>query len=163
MAKTALARRGQPDGTDPGSPRPPGKTVETSRIIFCVACQRDILAELVTGATVYPSRQDLADLPFWQCPVCQNHVGCHKGRKAPLGCIPDLPMRRARQHIHAILDPIHERGFLGRSEIYEALTLTLGRTYHTADLRTLDEARTIWHAIMALRRRVGMPPPPKRV
>ena len=44
--------------------------------VDCDYCQKP--AELVTGATIYPHRNDLAHLRFWRCVPCEAYVGCHK-------------------------------------------------------------------------------------
>jgi len=69
-----------------------------------------------------------------------------------MGVIPDAEMRKARGHIHSILDPIWKSKRLERRHIYAQLTKILGRQYHTGDLRTLDEARMIYRAVRALAR-----------
>ena len=125
--------------------------------IFCCACAAEVRARLTSGTEVYPHRPDLADLPFWRCDACKNFVGCHhktKNRTQPLGVIADPAMKAARRHIHALLDPIWQNGGLSRKHIYARLTDTLGRQYHTADLRTLDEARDVYKAVKVIAREV---------
>jgi hypothetical protein len=124
-----------------------------TRSIYCCACATDVMARLTNGAEIYPHRQDLAALPFWRCDACRNYVGCHHKTRTPtepIGCIPDQPMRKARGHIHAILDPIWKGKRLSRNHIYARLTEKLGRQYHTGELRTLEEARMIYRAVQAI-------------
>lgn len=123
--------------------------------IYCCGCAADVQARLTDGAEIYPRRPDLATLPFWRCDTCHNYVGCHhktKNRTRPLGAIPTADLKNARRHIHVILDPIWQSGRLSRRHIYARLTQTLGREYHTGDLRTLDEARTIYRAVQDIAR-----------
>ena len=124
----------------------------TRRKIFCSGCGTDVEARLTTGAEVYPRRKDLAKLPFWRCDACRNWVGCHhksKKRTAPLGCIPTPEIKAARQHIHRILDPIWQSGDMDRSAVYRAIERRLGmdRPYHTADIRTIEDARRVYVAV----------------
>lgn len=123
--------------------------------LWCCGCQADVHPRLTDGREVYPHRRDLADLPFWRCDACGNHVGCHhktKNRTQPLGCIPDAAMKKARSHIHNILDPLWKRRLIDRRHLYARLTEVLGRQYHTGELRTLDEARTIYRAVQGIAR-----------
>lgn len=125
----------------------------TTRAIFCCGCAKDVPARLTDGGEIYPHRPDLRDLPFWKCDGCGNHVGCHhktKERTEPLGCIPDAEMKNARKHIHARLDPIWKNRVLSRQHLYARLTEVLGRQYHTAELRTIEEARTVYAAIITI-------------
>lgn len=66
-------------------------------------------------------------------------------------------MKDARKHIHARLDPIWKEKRMDRKHLYARLTTVLGRQYHTADLRTLDEAREIYRAIAEIQREINAP------
>ena len=101
---------------------------------------------MVGGDAVYPRRKDLYYKNFWQCPECKGFVGTHKRglSKKPLGCIPDAQMKKARMHIHKILDPIWKSGRTDRSELYEELSEFIGEEYHTAELRSVELARDVY-------------------
>ncbi|KGM50636.1 zinc-finger-containing protein [Pseudooceanicola atlanticus] len=124
----------------------------TTKAIHCCGCGLEVAARLTNGAEVYPHRSDLAKLPFWRCDACGNWVGCHhktKNRTNPLGCIPTPELKAARQHIHRVLDPIWQSGDMERGEVYRAIESRLGMTtrYHTAQIRTVDEARQVYTAV----------------
>lgn len=128
--------------------------------IYCCACATDVQAVLVTGADVYPNRPDLADLPFWRCNTCKNFVGCHhktKNRTNPLGVIADSQIKAARRHIHAVLDPLWKGGKISRKTIYKLLSEKLGYQYHTAEIKTLDEARLVYRYVKAMDRLIPDP------
>ena len=115
--------------------------------IYCCACSRDIEARLTDGAEVYPHRKDLAALPFWMCDSCGNYVGCHhktKNRAQPLGVIATPEIKKARQHIHAVLDPIWKSGKMKRASLYKRISDEIGWQYHTANIRTIEEARKVY-------------------
>lgn len=115
--------------------------------IYCCACSRDIKARLTDGAEVYPHREDLAALPFWMCDSCGNYVGCHhktKNKTRPLGVIATPEIKKARQHIHAVLDPIWKSGKMKRASLYKRISDELGWQYHTAKIRTIEEARKVY-------------------
>lgn len=123
--------------------------------IYCVACEIKVNARLTDGCEIYPHRKDLSDLPFWKCDTCKNYVGCHhktKNRTNPLGNIPNAEMRKARQHIHALLDPIWKSGKRTRNQVYEAISGAMGFGYHTATLRTIEEAREVYKFLLKWRR-----------
>lgn len=119
---------------------------DTSRQIWCCSCHQDVQAELVTGAAIYPHRRDLAHKPMWRCPACGSYIGCHPGTKNPLGTIPSPELRRARILIHDLIDPVWRERHLSRREVYAAMSQRLGWTYHTGNLRTLEEARQAYRA-----------------
>ena len=126
--------------------------------IYCCACEKDVKARLTDGKEIYPHRADLGDLPFWVCDTCRNYVGCaHKSRDRtrPLGNIATPELRNARQHIHAILDPLWKSGKVSRSELYTYLSEEVGYEYHTAELCTLDEARKVWRLVNEYSKRLG--------
>jgi len=118
--------------------------------IYCCGCGKKVDARLTDGAEIYPHRLDLYSLPFWKCDGCGNHVGCHHKRKnkiTPLGCIPTPEIKNARMEIHEILDPIWKSGRVDRKTLYAAISEHLGWTYHTAQIRSIDEARKVWRFV----------------
>ena len=126
----------------------------TSRLIYCCGCSSDVNARLTDGAEIYPHRRDLASLPFWKCDACGNFVGCHhktKQRTAPLGCIPTPEIKEARSHIHRVLDPLWKSGRFKRRELYSKIANSLGiKEYHTAELRSVEQARDAYRAILEI-------------
>ena len=118
--------------------------------LYCCGCGEEVKAVLITGKDAYPHRQDLFDLPFWRCGVCNNFVGCHhktKDRTRPLGCIPTKEIKNARIHIHKILDPLWKNGKSTRKEIYSEISKRIGWKYHTASIRSIEEARDVYKAV----------------
>jgi hypothetical protein len=123
--------------------------------IYCCQCAADVEARLTDGREIYPHRPDLHEQPFWRCDTCRNYVGCHhktQNPTHPLGVIPSEEVKNARRHIHRILDPIWQTGRLHRKHVYARLTEALGRQYHTGELRTVEECRTIYRAVQAIDR-----------
>ncbi len=123
-------------------------------IIYCCECKSDVEARLSNGKEIYPHRSDLALLPFWICDVCGNFVGCHhKTSKptTPLGCIPTPELKKARNHIHTLLDPIWQQGLINRSKLYKMIGERVGWRYHTAKIRSIDEARNCYRHIRQIK------------
>lgn len=118
--------------------------------LYCCECMCDVWARLTDGKEVYPHRDDLHDLPFWKCDTCGNHVGCHhktKQRTRPLGNIPNKAIRAARSHIHRILDPLWMKKKIPRGKLYARITKELGYQYHTAEIKTVQDARNIYSIV----------------
>lgn len=116
--------------------------------IFCCGCQQKVEARLTDGAEIYPHRDDLAALPFWKCDACGNFVGCHhktKDRVRPLGIIPTPEIRAARKRVHRELDPLWEfgGGKARRRELYAQISQELGYEFHTAGIRSVEEAERV--------------------
>jgi hypothetical protein len=122
-------------------------------IIYCTSCQKDIEARLTDGSEIYGHRPDLQNLPFWRCDTCKNHVGCHhktKDRTRPLGNIPTPELRNARQHIHKILDPLWQSGKYKRGEVYGIISEKIGYRYHTAEIKTVEDAREVYKIVKGI-------------
>lgn len=119
--------------------------------IFCVECQKDIEPKLVSGAMVYPRSPKLAHDKFWMCNSCKNFIGCHKNanknKLKPLGVIANKELKQARIKIHSVLDPIWREEKMKRGQVYAVLSKELGYTYHTGELRSIDEARRVWKIV----------------
>jgi len=121
--------------------------------LHCCGCGKKAESRLTNGEETYPHRPDLASLPFWKCDVCGNFVGCHHktdNPTRPLGCIPTPEIKNARKHIHAILDPIWKSKKISRKKLYALISEKTGRKYHTANIRSVDEARNIYKVIRGL-------------
>lgn len=119
-------------------------------LIRCCGCEKKVESRLTDGGEIYPHRPDLKSLPFWKCDACGDYVGCHhktKNRTQPLGCIPTPEIKNARQHIHKLLDPIWQSGKMKRKELYKILSDRLGWKYHTANIRSVEEAREVYRII----------------
>lgn len=121
--------------------------------LYCCACAKKIEARLTDGTEIYPHRKDLRSLPFWKCDTCKNYVGCHhktKNRTQPLGIIPTKELRAARGHIHKIVDPLWESGKVSRNKLYAMISKALGWQYHTAMIRSVEEAREVYAVVKKL-------------
>ncbi len=119
-------------------------------LIYCCGCSEKIKARLTDGEEIYRHRKDLYLLPFWKCDYCGNFVGCHHktdNPTKPLGCIPTPEIKNARKHIHAKLDPIWKNGNISRNQLYKKLSKNLGWKYHTANIRSIEEAREVYRAV----------------
>lgn len=118
--------------------------------LYCCGCESKVKPRLTSGEEIYPHRKDLYSLPFWKCDGCGNYVGCHhktKNRTRPLGCIPTREIMNARKHIHAILDPLWQSKGHKRSKLYQKISDRFGWKYHTANIRSVEEAREIYRFI----------------
>ncbi len=122
-------------------------------MIHCCGCDVKVEARLTNGAEVYPHRPDLSAIPVWICGVCKNYVGCHHKTQnwtQPLGNIPTPEVRKARNHIHKILDPLWRSGKYKRKQLYAMISEKVGYKYHTAEIKTVDEARKIYQIVKEL-------------
>lgn len=121
--------------------------------LWCCNCNTEVKARLTNGKEVYNHIPKLHTLPFWKCDECNGIVGCHYKTNTPtkpLGCIPSPEIKNARKEIHKILDPLWEEKIYSRNDIYKMLTNYLGYTYHTAEIKNIEEARKIWRFIKSL-------------
>lgn len=122
-------------------------------IIWCCVCGRDVEAHGIPAKRFYNCRRrGVENKTVWQCPGCLNYVGSHRGGR-PLGCIPDPELRRARGLIHELLDPLWRDGPYSRNKLYAAISERLGiREYHTAELRTIEDARKAYRVILDIKK-----------
>lgn len=126
---------------------------EAKTDLYCCGCETTVSARLTNGTEIYPHRTDLYKLPFWRCDACGNFVGCHhktNNPTRPLGCIPTPELKEARKRIHAILDPLWKGGRMTRGGVYAHLSAELGWKYHTAKIRSMDEARKVYRIVSKL-------------
>jgi hypothetical protein len=120
---------------------------EKHRTIYCCGCGLEIQARLTNGSEIYPHRRDLHELPFWKCDGCRNYVGCHhktSDRTRPLGIIPTPQIRKARIEVHRVVDALWRGGRFTRRDVYKTISEAIGRHYHSAEIRSIEEAREIY-------------------
>ncbi len=125
-----------------------------SCFIYCAGCEKEVSPKLVDGTVIYPHRPDLADLPFWQCQTCHNYVGCHHKTSMPtkpLGIIATPELRKAKVHIHALIDPLWMNELIKRGSLYARIGDRIGYDFHTAEIKSVDEARNIYRVAMGIR------------
>lgn len=127
-----------------------------TKLIWCIACQQDVEARLTDGKETYPHRADLAEVPFWKCDTCNNFVGCHhktKGsRLLPLGCISTPEIKTMRNIIHDLIDPLWKEQGWSRGRIYGTISKKLGYTYHTGEIRSVEEAEKVIAIVQSLKK-----------
>lgn len=95
-------------------------------MIKCLYCGAD--AVLVSGCEIYPHRNDLSHLKFWECRPCDAYVGCHgKSDGILLGTLAKPKLRALRHKVHAIFDSFWrgEHKTMKRTEAYKWLAAEL--------------------------------------
>ncbi len=131
--------------------------------IWCTGCGRRTVARLTDGREMYPSRPDLADLPFWICTKeeCGAFVGTHhktKQRYRALGFLATPEVKKWRMIIHGILDPLWKTGKAKRGKLYKEIGKKLGREYHTAEIYSISEAQQIYEIVKEIKSRLDPSP-----
>lgn len=60
------------------------------------------------------------------------------------GVIPNKEIKKARQHLHRIIDLLWKNKKVKRRELYKKISDYLGYEYHTAEIRTIEEGRKVY-------------------
>lgn len=123
--------------------------------IYCCTCEKDMEALLVPAKEIFGTKANNLNGGYWRCVKCNSYCGTHnKGRKvlSPLGSMAGPEIRNARIRIHRILDPLWMRknAKLTRKKVYKMLSRAIGRDYHTAELRTLEECSFIYFCCLSI-------------
>lgn len=94
--------------------------------VTCNYCGKS--AVLTTGQIIYPHREDLKFLKFWQCVSCDAYVGCHKNSKdyKPLGILANRELRQLRIKAHGLFDLSWRSGKITRDKAYQRLSQSMG-------------------------------------
>ena len=117
---------------------------------ICPYCQRQSV--LVPGQIIYPHRQDLSWLHFWQCDPCDAFVGCHAPntwhKEGPLkihhyglepkGTLAQQELRDARRQLHQAFDRIWLAGSWSRGKAYRWLSTHLGIPFDQTHIGMFD-------------------------
>lgn len=95
--------------------------------VLCGECST--ACEETTGKEVYPHREDLYHLKFFQCPKCGARCGVNASTGKPSGTPAGPETRRARQEAHTYLDKLWKNGGpMTRKEVYAWLQGVMGLT-----------------------------------
>lgn len=123
-------------------------------IIYCTGCTKEVEARLTDGKEMYPHREDLEKFPFWVCDTCRAFVGTHhktRNRFKPLGFLATKEIKQWRMLIHSILDPLWKTEKIKRGQAYAFVSNRLGRTYHTGEILSLDDAKAVHRIVCELK------------
>jgi hypothetical protein len=120
--------------------------------IWCCNCNKEVWTIAAKGKKIYPHIPKLKDNHYWQCKHCSGYVGCHPDDRyhRPLGSIPTPRLKKARNEIHKILDPLwqsYKKKNKKRTELYREISTYLGYEFHTAEIRDIEEAKKIFRFI----------------
>lgn len=110
---------------------------------------------------MYPTRPDLADLPFWVCDTCGAFVGTHhktKNRFKALGFLATPEVKKWRKMIHGVLDPLWEKGLIERGRAYRDISDALGRNFHTAEIYDVEEGREVYEIVLGIKAKLDPGP-----
>ncbi len=122
--------------------------------IWCTGCEEEVEARLTYGTEMYPSRPDLARLPFWVCDRDGAFVGTHHKSKSglkPLGYLATKEVKRWRMLIHQMLDPLWQTRKISRKKAYKRLSRALGHTYHTGEIYDAEEGEFVYAIVKEMR------------
>lgn len=91
--------------------------------------------------------------PVWKCIACNAWVGCHKGTEEPLGTPANAILRKARQQVHSVFDPLWRNKHVRRGKAYELLAKMMGLAPEQAhigmfDLQQCEKANQIFFQIL---------------
>ena len=72
--------------------------------VICPYCRMDALR--MTGRELYPAKPELANKHYFACRNCDAWIGCKDGTWEPVGRLANAALRRAKQTVHAAVEPI---------------------------------------------------------
>src|SRR3546814_13964056 len=74
-----------------------------SNEVICPYCCMGALR--MTGRELYPAKPVLANKHYFACRNCYAWIGCKDGTWEPVGRLADAELRRAKQSVHAAVEP----------------------------------------------------------
>ena len=130
--------------------------------LYCQQCKKNVETLIQNGEVIYPTREDLADCVFLQCPNCGNYVSADKFRpndtimkwkkRHAKKTIPTAEMRLYRRRIHDLIDPCYLNSIIPRGEIYKRLSKATGLNYHNGSLCDGAVAKKAYREALKIRR-----------
>lgn len=108
----------------------PKMSKSTGESVTCPYCGRH--AEWVSNETVYGRRYGKSYM-LWLCRPCDARVGCHENTMRPLGTMANAELRKWRMKAHDAIDPLYKSGRMTRGELYQKLSIALGKEVHVGE------------------------------
>lgn len=107
----------------------------------CNHCDKE--AQWVENKKVYGKNYGKSYMIWW-CEDCDAYVGCHKNTVIPLGkYLVKAPVRKARQKVHAVIDPLWKSGKYTRKKVYQMLNDAFGYQIHIGNTKSIKECEDI--------------------
>lgn len=101
--------------------------VKLKHDMLCPYCKKE--AKFGPNEEFYGKRYGKSYLCYY-CLDCRAYVGTHNNTEKPLGTMANTSLRKMRQHVHGILDPLWKSGKMSRRSVYQMLSDKLGRDVH---------------------------------
>lgn len=111
--------------------------------MFCVNCQKEVEARILTGADIYGPSTPCAGDKFAMCPDCDNYGEYTVNKEPPFSVIPTFELRKAYNHIDCHLSALWQWQIMTKAEAEALMSKRLyngERPYRTHEIRTRDEA-----------------------
>lgn len=111
--------------------------------MFCVNCQKEVEARIVTGADIYGPHSACRDVPYAMCPDCGNYGEYTINKEPPFSVIPTFELRKAYNHIDCHFSALWEWQIMTKAEAEALMSKRLyngERPYRTHEIRTRSEA-----------------------
>jgi len=115
--------------------------------MICPYCKKE--AKWIPNEQVYGRRFGKSYMCYY-CKDCNAYVGCHNNTKQALGTMANPALRKMRQHVHGILDPLWESGKMKRKEVYQKLRQIFGKEIHVGE-SDIEQCKDIIRALEKLR------------
>lgn len=63
-------------------------------------------------------------------------------------------IRQARMRIHAIIDALWKSGKIKRNSLYKTISKKIGKEYHTAEIKSIEEVNNIINILQEIKKEV---------
>lgn len=113
-------------------------------MVFCVNCQKNVDAQVVSGADIYGPQFKFALARYFRCPFCSNYGECAIIKDEPdFTVIPDFRLRKAYNYIDGILQLLWMQQIMSYVSVMAKMTELMyqnKKPYRTHDINSYDEA-----------------------
>lgn len=120
---------------------------------YCTHCNQEVEAFSAPASDIFGPHFRFANQIVYVCPYCKNYVEANRDFK-PAGVIPTAELRKAKNYILSVLNPVFDRKMMSRKEVYLKLSKVVyenRKNLKISDIRDLDEARKVYAAVKKFR------------
>ena len=121
--------------------------------LFCVACKKNVIANLVRGDALFGRYSLYKDASFMCCPFCRNYAEFNPETQKPFSVIPDAGLRKAINYVQGKANLLIMQKVMDESAVWKEIGRRIADpsgSFVLRECRDIQIARNAYRAVCAM-------------